>query len=334
MPIITIAGNYIGEGLQFDPGGMNVAVTIGRVYFAATDIVTIVTAPGAYDPITGAFIGGSGAILSFTVTTALGQVTTFGTSVDGLDVDPDTSKQGADIAYVSEAPGTGVGGFYAGLNIEKLLISDQPLIANSSVIFGAGGNLVPGFQGPTPEPGTDLLGGGTPDNDVIIGTAAADIVKAGAGNDVVDGAGGNDTLSGGDGSDVLIGGAGLDVLSGDEGSDRLVGGADSDVLNGGAGSDVLDGGAGTDVLTGGADGDVFVFGPGSDVVTDFDAAAGDSIAFDAALLLTELDVTMTATAAGTQVSVGGNSLLLVGVFGPLDTGNVFKFDYIPSLDFV
>jgi Ca2+-binding RTX toxin-like protein len=334
MTIITVAGNYIGEGLQFDAGGGNVTAQIGRVYFAATDIVTIEVAPGAFDPITGAFIGGNGAILSLTVTTASGQVTTFDASSNGLDVDPDTSKQGADIVYVSEAPGDGVGGFYAGLKIEKLLIADQPLTANSSVLFGAGGGQVPGLQGPTPEPGTDVTGGGTPDNDILSGTTGADVIKAGAGNDRADGLGGNDTIGGGDGSDVLQGGAGEDSLSGDEGSDRLLGGDDADALDGGLGSDVLDGGAGADMLTGGADGDTFVFGPGGDTVTDFNAATGDKIVFDASLGLTALDVTLTVTAAGTVVSAGGDSVLLAGVFDAIDAGNAFKFDYIPSFDFV
>lgn len=334
MPILTYAGNQVGEALQFNPGGSNVAVEIGRVFFAATDIVTIDVAPGAFDPVTGAFVGGNGAILSLTVTTATGLVTTFDPSPDGLDVDPDAAKQGADIVYVSEAPGIGVGGAYAGLLLEKLLFADQPLIAGAEVIFGAGGGQVPGAQGPIPEPGTDLLGGGTPDNDIIAGGAGADVVKAGAGNDFVDGAAGNDTLGGGDGSDVLIGGAGFDSLSGDEGSDRLVGGADADTLDGGLGSDVLDGGAGADILIGGADGDAFVFGPGGDRVLDFDNTTGDQIVFDAALGLTELDVAVAVTAEGTTVSAAGSSILLVGFFGPVDLGNDFKFDYVPSLDFV
>jgi Ca2+-binding RTX toxin-like protein len=334
MPILTYAGNQVGEALQFDHGGSNTTVTIGRVYFAATDIVTIEVAPGAFDPVTGAFVGGNGAILSLTVTTADGQVTTFNASPDGLDVDPDASKQGADIVYVSEAPGTGVGGAYAGLNIEKLLFADQSLSTGVNTLFGSGGGQIPGFQGPIIDPGTALLGGGTPDNDTITGTANADNVQAGAGNDYVDGAGGNDTLSGGDGSDVLIGGAGQDMLTGDEGNDNLIGGADSDVLNGGSGSDVLSGGEGADLLIGGADGDSFVFGPGGDTVLDFDGASGDKIVFDSALGLTAQDVSISVVAGGSLVSAGGESMLLANYFGPIDTGNDFKFDHVYTEYFI
>jgi Ca2+-binding RTX toxin-like protein len=334
MITLTYAGNQVGEALQFDPGGGNVTATIGRVYFAATDTVTIVVAPSAFDPLTGAFVGGNNSIMSLTVTTASGQVTVFDPSPDGLDVDPDTSKQGADIIYVSEAPGDGVGGAYAGLKIEKLLFADQALSPGANVLFGAGGGQIPDFQGPIPDPVLDVAGGGTPNNDTLIKTGGADLVMAGAGNDFVDGAGGNDTLNGGDGSDVLVGGEGLDTLRGDTGNDRLVGGADADTLEGGDGSDVLDGGAGADILIGGADGDTFVFGPGGDTILDFDAGNGDKIVFDKSLFLNPGDVSVSTTAEGTVVSAAGESVLLFGYFGAIDAGNNFKFDYIPSLDFV
>jgi Ca2+-binding RTX toxin-like protein len=334
MPILTYAGDRIGEALQFDHGGSNTTVTIGRVFFAATDTVTIDVAPGAFDPVTGAFVGGNGAIRSLTVTTASGQVTTFDPSPDGLDVDPDASKQGADIVYVSEAPGLGVGGAYAGLKLEKLLFADQSLSTGANTLFGSGSGQTPGFQGPIIDPGTALLGGGTPDNDTITGTANADNVQAGEGNDYVDGAGGNDSLSGGSGSDVLLGGAGMDTLFGDEGNDNLIGGADADTLDGGIGSDVLNGGAGADMLTGGADGDSFVFGPGGDTVLDFDGSNGDKIVFDSALGLTALDVSVSVVAEGTVITAGGESMLLANYFGPIDAGNDFKFDYVYTELFV
>lgn len=334
MITLTYAGNFVGEALQFDPGGGNVTASIGRVFFAATDIVTIVVAPGAFDPVTGAFVGGNGSILSLTVTTAAGQVTTFDASPDGLDVDPDASKQGSDILYVSEKPGVGVGGAYAGLTIEKLLFADQALTANSDVLFGAGGGQVPGVQGPIVDPGSALAGGGTPGNDTLLGTANADLIQAGAGNDFVDGADGNDTLVGGDGSDVLVGGAGEDSLSGEEGNDRLIGGADSDKLEGGKGSDVLDGGEGADVLVGGADGDSFVFGPGNDVVLDFDGSNGDRVVFAFDSGLTAQNVSVSVTAEGTLISAGSDTMLLAGYFGSIDAGNTFGFDYAASLQFV
>lgn len=333
MPTLTYPGDWIGEALQFDHGGSNVTATIGRVYFKPTDTVTIEVAPWAFDPLTGAFVGGNGAILSLTVTTADGQVTVFDPSPDGLDVDPDASKQGADIIYVSEAPGVGVGGAYAGLNIEKLLFSDQSLTAGANVLFGSGGGQVPGFQGPIIDPGTALAGGGTPGNDILNGTANADLIQAGEGNDMVYGLGGDDSLVGGDGSDVLDGGQGSDSLSGDGGNDRLIGGEGADFLDGGLGSDVLDGGAGADTLMGGADGDMFVFGAGGDTILDYDDGNGDMIVFDAALGLTEADISVAVTTAGTTVSYGGETVLLAGFFGTVDASD-FKFDYMPSDSFV
>lgn len=56
-------------------------------------------------------------------------------------------------------------------------------------------------------------------NDVIIGSAEANALLAGAGNDDISGLAGNDTLGGGDGNDILDGGAGGDYLSGGTGVD-------------------------------------------------------------------------------------------------------------------
>ena len=83
---------------------------------------------------------------------------------------------------------------------------------------------------------------GTAASNVIEGTALRDIIRAGAGDDTV------------------FGGAGDDVLYGDAGNDRLDGGTGSDTLYGGAGNDTY----------------VFGRGAGADVVSENDAAAGNS----------------------------------------------------------
>ena len=64
-------------------------------------------------------------------------------------------------------------------------------------------------------------------------------------------------------------------------SEHLVGTGGSDVINGGAGNDIIDGAAGTDYLTGGKGADTFVFHDHSqyDIITDFNAAEGDTIQF-------------------------------------------------------
>ena len=81
----------------------NMATPERQVWF--TKAVTSINAP--YDPIQIA----RGTITGLTVTTATGQVTTFGaTTGNPLDVDPDPSKNGADFFYISESPAAGVGG--------------------------------------------------------------------------------------------------------------------------------------------------------------------------------------------------------------------------------
>lgn len=333
MPTFTFAGNQIGEALQFDPNGLLTTVEIGRVWFAATDVVTIVTAPGTTDA-AGNFVGGNGAILSLSVRTADGRVTTFDPSPDGLDVDPDQSKQGGDFFHISETPGPGVGGAYAGLTIEKIVVSDVPLIGGTFVQFGNTGGFNPVVLDPvTPPPGEALAGGGTAGNDTLTGTAAANVIKTGAGDDLVRALGGNDTVEGGDGNDVLDGGAGSDSLSGGAGNDRLVGAAGRDTLDGGEGDDILDGGLGVDFLTGGQGGDTFVFGAG-DRVRDFSTAEGDRIAFDGALGVTFEQLTITANATGTTIAYAGGSMRLEGFTGPLDASNDFDFGYVPSLEFI
>jgi|CXWL01.1.fsa_nt_gi Ca2+-binding RTX toxin-like protein len=88
---------------------------------------------------------------------------------------------------------------------------------------------------------------GTPNDDILIGSAAADVLNAGAGNDVVYAGDGNDIINAGDGNDRVDGGDGNDIVQ----------------TQTGAGSDIIDGGSGLDqaiVTTTGA-GDTYVIAP-------------------------------------------------------------------------
>lgn len=87
---------------------------------------------------------------------------------------------------------------------------------------------------------------GTAANETIIGMAARDMIRAGAGNDTIDGKDGDDQLWGEAGQDMIYGGWGADRLDGGDGDDRLYGSYGNDILTGGAGSDYLEGGADTD----------------------------------------------------------------------------------------
>jgi Ca2+-binding RTX toxin-like protein len=333
MTTIILRGNQIGEALQFKENGSTVTVEVGRVWFAATDTVTLTAAPGAIDPVTGAYVGGAGSIIGLTVTTASGQVTTFGVSAaNALDVDPDQSKNGGDFMYISESPAAGVGGAYAGLKLEKILVSDVPLVAGTSPVYDGTGYWIPDAGVIRPPTGSGQLNG-TPDNDTMTGTSAADKMNGFAGNDTIVSRGGNDTVKGGDGNDRIDGGLGDDRLIGDDGNDLIWGSGGADRMFGGLGNDLLDGGAGRDVLTGGLGGDTFVFGNG-DRVTDFSAAQGDEIVFAAARGLDLSRISVAYDATGATISVGAQSMRLIGVTQPFDLGNHIKFDYQPNFDFI
>jgi Ca2+-binding RTX toxin-like protein len=142
---------------------------------------------------------------------------------------------------------------------------------------------------------------GTAGNDVMTGSAVADVLHMGAGNDVAIASLGNDVIIGGDGFDVVdySGIAGpiyvsattgqivAEVPPGDangpwlqtlQGIEKIIGTAGDDtiyladslgafVIEAGAGSDFVAGGAGSDSLFGGAGDDFFDFSAGNDAIT-------------------------------------------------------------------
>lgn len=331
MTTLTLKGNQIGEALQFQTNGTTTTVEIGRVWFSATDTVTITFAPGAVDA-NGVVVGGNNAITSFSVTTASGQVTTFFTSPDGLDVETDPGKTGSDFFAISENPASGLGGAYAGLQLEKLVISETALLPGTSPVFSNVGSYIPAAGTVTPPPpAVQLIGDAG--NNILTGNELNNVMEGRDGNDTMRSLGGNDQMNGGRGNDRMDGGTGNDVLRGGEGNDRMLGGAGVDRLLGEAGGDVMDGGAGADVLTGGAGGDTFVFGAG-DRVTDFNAGQGDEIVFLASLGLDLADIQVTFGASGTTIAYGNQVMTLQGVTEPFDLGNHIKFDHQPSFDFV
>lgn len=124
------------------------------------------------------------------------------------------------------------------------------------------------------DPGGGLLMG-TSGNDVIIGSAKADIINGLGGNDVIcakdgddriDGGSGDDKIWGGSGSDEIQGGGGDDVLRGQKGQDQLDGGDGQDKLYGNGGADSIKGSAGNDRLYGHASGDSLDGGDGDDTL--------------------------------------------------------------------
>ena len=92
---------------------------------------------------------------------------------------------------------------------------------------------------------------GTPEDDVLTGTAMRDVMVGRGGDDVLKGGRSRDHLCGNDGNDTLSGAKGNDRLFGRSGADTLLGKAGNDFLSGGPGTDSLDGGTGTDTCKSG-----------------------------------------------------------------------------------
>ena len=86
---------------------------------------------------------------------------------------------------------------------------------------------------------------GTSQNDVLLGTSAADLILGFEGNDEIRGKGSADCLLGGDGNDIIYGNRGADTILGGEADDTLLGGRGNDKLDGGDDFDTCKGGAGT-----------------------------------------------------------------------------------------
>jgi RTX calcium-binding nonapeptide repeat (4 copies) len=79
--------------------------------------------------------------------------------------------------------------------------------------------------------------GDDPTNDLLVGTAGADVIYSFGGNDTLNGLGGKDRICGIGGKDKLKGGGGKDKLDGGPGKDNLRGGKGKDTCVGGKGKD-------------------------------------------------------------------------------------------------
>lgn len=194
---------------------------------------------------------------------------------------------------------------------------------------------------------------GTPDNNNLTGTAAADVMLGDRGQDTIAGLGaadalkggaGHDTLAGGPGADRLVGGNGRDLAAygdsaggvtvnlftgatsgGDAAGDHLyaiegvTGSGQADTLVGDARGNTLDGGGGDDALTGGAGHDAFAFRPqgGDDTVSDFTPGAGSDDYLNFALYPAvddPGDLGIAAEGSHTRLTLpDGTTILLLGV---------------------
>ena len=105
---------------------------------------------------------------------------------------------------------------------------------------------------------------GTPGDDRIKGTRAADVIDGQAGDDRIGARRGPDTVTGGEGNDRIWGRWGADRLFGGPGDDRIWGGLAADQSWGDDGNDLMGGGPGNDIQRGGPGNDTIYAARGRD----------------------------------------------------------------------
>ncbi|MBD2837697.1 heme peroxidase [Pseudomonas sp. JM0905a] len=246
--------------------------------------------------------------------------------------------QGTDSVWTSLASYT------LGANVENLLYG------GSGDFTGTGNGLNNTVQGGA---GNDRLNGAA-GNDALIGGVGNDILIGGTGNDSMSGGAADDTYAVTNAGDVVaeLTGQGVDTVwtslasytlgvnvenlfFGGNGNFTGTGNGLDNTVQGGAGNDRLTGGAGNDTLIGGLGNDTFVFGVGfgQDRIQGFDAnpGGGQDLLNIASLGITAAtfaaNVAITDVGADTRVTIGANSITLVGV---ADATTITQADFIVS----
>jgi VCBS repeat-containing protein/ELWxxDGT repeat protein len=232
--------------------------------------------------------------------------------------------------------------FEQGLNgIDNADHAEIILGTNGDDVINGNGGYYDGLYG---NGGNDIINGGY-GTDHLIGGAGDDVLNGFGGDDLLRGESGNDTLDGGTGintadyryaaggivTDLSIGqtsddgDGGHDTLSniqnvtGSEHNDTITGDGAHNVLDGRGGDDILIGGGEGDILIGGAGADQFKYNGASestlshlDVISDFNAAEGDTINLSALGLAGGLvnGGTIGAFGSAPATGFGGNGLIV------------------------
>ncbi len=184
-------------------------------------------------------------------------------------------------------PGEGGGVFFGGADSDTLDLAHTS--ADAEVDLEAGLASSSDIGSVMMDSVENAIGGSG--NDLIIGSASANLLQGGDGDDTIIGSAGNDTLQGGSGDNTLsyanqtqsvfvsllagvaFGvGIGTDMVSGFR---NLIGGNGNDVIFGSDLGGVFAGGAGNDLIYGGAGVDTFIIGDGNNTVF---GGAGDDVA--------------------------------------------------------
>jgi hypothetical protein len=178
-------------------------------------------------------------------------------------------------------------------------------------------------DGTTPPPPVvpGVLKTGTPQADVLTGTAGDDNIVAFGGDDVVVGDAGADAISAGDGADFIDGGDGRDVIFAGAGDDQVFGGDHADIIYGDAGADRIFGEQGNDLITAGAGDDTVFGGAGNDLIVAEIGDGNDVYFGDEGDGGTGID-TLDMSAATVDVTVKlGSGPLMKGSASSSQTGN-------------
>jgi len=125
-----------------------------------------------------------------------------------------------------------------------------------------------------------------------------------------------------DGSGTLNGTPKNDILGGNGANNLIIGGAGDDILIDGAGSDTLVGGAGADIFVLSVDGE-------TDTITDFKLGQ-DKLDLSAFGMLYDVsDITIASTAVGADLTVDGETLVVISADGmPIAPGDFTTSDVI------
>jgi Ca2+-binding RTX toxin-like protein len=222
----------------------------------------------------------------------------------------------------------------------------------------SGFDSIAGVENVTGGIGDDVITGGTGSN-ALNGSFGSDrfVAVSGDGNDTINGGSGTDTydLSGTTagatvtittatsaqiGTDTLnsveniIGSQGNDNINVNGGPNVIDGQAGNDTINAGGGADIITGGVGNDTITGGTGNDIirFELGFDDDTIVGFDSAPGggqDFLNLGLSLGINAgnfaANVSIGASGGNTLITIGGDTITLLGVAAATVTIDDFTF---------
>ena len=272
----TLVGGSSGNGVLMFGTEATVVNAAGAEIFGGTAGVTVTGANSIIDNQGGIHSSWRGVNLNGENSRMFNGGTVYGYSI-GVEMGADTGKN----VLVNDGE---IGGANYGVSLD---FSGTKAIVNRGFISGE-----PAINANPSSGAVVLTNTGEIQGEVQL-SESADVVRN---QGLIDGdivlRGGDDLYDGRTGAMdgfQVWGGLGGDTLRGGAGEERLYGEDGADLIQGRGGEDYLNGGVGADLLSGGAGGDLFAYeraiesdaANGFDHITDFKAAEGDRISFDA-----------------------------------------------------